>query len=891
MKWSSIWVAAFFAALTFAAWAWLNRPNIEPRWPARVQGVAYSPYRSGQSPRSESPTLEQIDADLRLLSRASVNALRTYSSVGTLAHVPEIAARHNLKILAGARLAGYEATDEKELASVIAIANRHSNVIRVIVGNETLLHREIALPQLIAYLDVARERIQQPVSTAEPWNVWLQHPELAEHVDFLAVHMLPYWEGIAADRAIAHIDSRMEALKQKFPGREIVIAEVGWPSEGRPLDQAVASLSNEATFLRRFLDQAERKGYLYYVMEAFDQPWKARVEGTAGAYWGIYDVERKAKFAFTEPVVRIPGWRTLATVSVLLAALMLSLFYAHSTALGTRGRSFLAVVVYGTATAAVLMMYDYSQRYLTLLGAVAGAVLMVGLLGAIAILLAEAHEWVEARWSKRNLAFVEARPAHFHPKVSIHVPAFNEPAPMLIATLDALARLDYPNFEVLVIDNNTPDENVWRPVLEHCARLGARFKFFHVDPLSGFKAGALNYALEHTARDADVIAVIDSDYQVEPTWLHDLIPAFSDPKVAIVQAPQDYRDDASSLFKAMTHAEYRGFFFIGMVTRNERNAIIQHGTMTLVRKEALAQVSGWAEWCITEDAELGLRLFELGWRAHYIPRSYGRGLVPDTFADYKKQRFRWVYGAMQIVRAHREALIGLKDHRLTRGQRYHFIAGWLPWFAEGFNLLFNLAAIAWSVAMLIAPHRIDPPLIMFSVLPLSLFTFKMAKLAHLYLSRVGANIRQTIAAAIAGLALSHTVGLAVLKGLVTKNEPFFRTPKYPQQHAFSQALTAARQELLLLLLLCATAYALTHPLRFGSLRLGIPEELTGPDISLWVAVLLIQAAPYAAALVVSVISATKLPAGWLGARSSPIGFQSESKRQEPDATQSAHRKQ
>ncbi|HEU4655465.1 MAG TPA: glycosyltransferase, partial [Steroidobacteraceae bacterium] len=587
----------------------------------------------------------------------------------------------------------------------------------------------------------------------------------------------------------------------------------------------------------------------------------------------------------------IPGWRTLATVSVLLAALMLSLFYAHSTALGTRGRSFLAVVVYGTATAAVLMMYDYSQRYLTLLGAVAGAVLMVGLLGAIAILLAEAHEWVEARWSKRNLAFVEARPAAFHPKVSIHVPAFSEPAPMLIATLNAIARLDYPNFEVLVVDNNTPDENVWRPVLEHCARLGGRFKFFHVDPLGGFKAGALNYALEHTAPDADVIAVIDSDYQVEPTWLHDLVPAFSDPKVAIVQAPQDYRDGASSLFKGMTHAEYRGFFFIGMVTRNERNAIIQHGTMTLVRKEALAQVSGWAEWCITEDAELGLRLFEHGWRAHYIPRSYGRGLVPDTFADYKKQRFRWVYGAMQIVRAHREALIGLRDHRLTRGQRYHFIAGWLPWFAEGFNLLFNLAAIAWSMGMLIAPHRIDPPLIMFSVLPLSLFMFKMAKLAHLYLSRVGANIRQTIAAAIAGLALSHTVGLAVLKGLVTENEPFFRTPKHPQQRAFSQAITAARQELLLLLLLCATAYALTHPLRFGSLRLGIPEELTGPDISLWVAVLLIQAVPYAAALVVSVISATKLPAKWLGPRPSPIGIQSESKGQEPDATQSAHRQQ
>jgi hypothetical protein len=358
--------------------------------------------------------------------------------------------------------------------------------------------------------------------------------------------------------------------------------------------------------------------------------------------------------------------------------------------------------------------------------------------------------------------------------------------------------------------------------------------------------------------------VIDSDYQVTADWLKDLAPTFADPQVAIMQAPQDYRDDAGSLFKAMIHAEYRGFFFIGMVTRNERNAIIQHGTMTLVRKEALVRAGGWAQWCITEDAELGLRLFEQGWQALYVSRSYGRGLVPERFADYKKQRFRWVYGAMQIVRAHRHALFGLADQRLTRGQRYHFIAGWLPWFAEGFNLLFNLSAIAWSLAMLIAPHRIDPPLVMFSVLPLSLFTFRMAKLAHLYISRVGANIRQTFAAAIAGLALSHTVGLAVLKGIFTRNEPFFRTPKFPQKHAIVQAVTGARQELSLLLCLCAVAYALTHPVRIGTMLFGIPEELTGPDVSVWVAVLLIQAVPYAAAVLVSLISAMPLPAKWLG---------------------------
>ncbi len=149
---------------------------------------------------------------------------------------------------------------------------------------------------------------------------------------------------------------------------------------------------------------------------------------------------------------------------------------------------------------------------------------------------------------------------------------------------------------------------------------------------------------------------------------------------------------------------------------------------------------------------------------------------------------------MQILRAHARALFSQPTNALTRGQRYHFVAGWLPWFADGLNLLFNFAALGWSIAMIIAPHRIDPPLMMFSVLPLSLFAFKLVKLAHLYAARVGANIRQTLAAALAGLALSHTIGVAVVKGLFTRSEPFFRTPKSKQPHALAEGFAAARGE-------------------------------------------------------------------------------------------------
>jgi exo-beta-1,3-glucanase (GH17 family)/cellulose synthase/poly-beta-1,6-N-acetylglucosamine synthase-like glycosyltransferase len=874
LKLPGLIVAVVFAALTFGLWAYLNQPIDEPSWPSGgVQGVAFSPFHAGQDPRDRKlPSRDEIDADLRLLASARVRAVRTYSSLDSLGEIPDLAARHKMLVSVGAWLDRARPTNQAEITAAVRLANSHSNVIRVFVGNESVLRGDLTVAELSVELDRVRAAVTQPVSTAEPWHVWVDNPELAEHVDFLGVHLLPYWEGIEVEQSIDFLVSRMEILQRTFPDKPIVIAEAGWPSQGRTRGAANASTSNEALFLRRFLQRAQQERYVYYLMEAFDQPWKARYEGAVGAYWGIYDVERRPKFAFVEPIVRIRAWQTLAGISVAIAALLLGMFYVNSSTLGTRGRSLLAIVVYAVSAAAVWMIHDYSQRYLTFTSVLIGTLMILGTLGVIAVLIAEAHEWAEARWATSRRRVLDAQPQSANlPKVSIHVPAHNEPPGMVIATLEALARLDYPDFEVLVIDNNTKDASTWQPVADRCRRLGPRFRFFHAESLPGFKAGALNYALARTAADAKIVAIIDSDYQVEPSWLRDLVPAFEREQVAIVQAPQDYRDDARNAFKAMCYAEYRGFFAIGMVTRNERNAIIQHGTMTLVRRDALDRVGGWAEWSITEDAELGLRLFEHGFEAHYVRRSYGKGVVPDTFLDYKRQRFRWAYGAMQILREHARALFLPHDGRLTRGQRYHFIAGWLPWLADGLNLIFNLAALSWSIAMIIAPYKVDPPLIMFSIVPLTLFTFKLVKLADLYITRIGANVRQTLAAAIAGWSLSHTIGLAVIKSAFTRNEPFRRTPKdTPPQRAGLRIVASASAEIIFLIALLACAYLITHQVRISpSFVLGLPEELKGPDVSVWVTVLFIQAMPYAAAVLVSIVSALRPPAKWLGVKDEP----------------------
>jgi cellulose synthase/poly-beta-1,6-N-acetylglucosamine synthase-like glycosyltransferase len=247
--------------------------------------------------------------------------------------------------------------------------------------------------------------------------------------------------------------------------------------------------------------------------------------------------------------------------------------------------------------------------------------------------------------------------------------------------------------------------------------------------------------------------VIDSDYQVEPFWLRRALPYFASPEIALVQGPQDYRDAHDNLFKAMCFEEYRGFFHIGMVERNEHDAIIQHGTMTIVRKDALEQVGGWSTWCITEDTELGLKLFEAGYSAAYIPQSMGKGLTPDTLAAFMTQRYRWVYGAMQIMKRHAGAIF-LGRTRLTWAQRYQFLCGWLPWISDGLGLIITFFALVWTALMTLAPNISTCRWRRLSAAALALFAAKTLKTLLLYPQKVGSGVCGAVLASTAGLALT-----------------------------------------------------------------------------------------------------------------------------------------
>src|SRR5258706_2250048 len=309
-------IAATMAAIAAGSWAWLNQPQTLPDAPARISGFAYSGYQRNQDPNAQAfPTSEELIADLALLARQS-DRIRTYSSVDN-ASVPRLAADQGLLVTAGAWLDKRTQRNENEIAGLIRAVRENRNIDRVIVGNEAILRGDLTVADLIKKIKSIRKKVTVPVSTAEPWHVWLRHPELVKQVSFITVHLLPYWEGLTIGDALDYVFDRLDDLQAAYPKKKIVIGEVGWPSQGDRVQCALASPLAHARFMREFLVRAAQRNVDYYVMEAFDQPWKAQHEGRTGAYWGMFFADRTPKFSLSGPLTPDPEWPRKALASVL----------------------------------------------------------------------------------------------------------------------------------------------------------------------------------------------------------------------------------------------------------------------------------------------------------------------------------------------------------------------------------------------------------------------------------------------------------------------------------------------------------------------------------------------------------------------------------------------
>lgn len=314
LKTAALWRYSIFNFLLIAFlahWFWQQNQPValtEPELPAngKLNCVSYAPYYGeGETPFIATTVAEKsrVEQDLRLLSKR-FDCVRTYSVNQGLDYVPEVASKLGMKVLLGAWIGYTKLENDKEFERAIELANRYPDTVKgLIIGNEVLLRKEQTEEVMLAYLQEAQQRTDVPVTYADVWEFWLKHPRLEQAVDYITVHVLPYWEDDpqSVDNAIQHAENVMDKLGHTFT-KPLFIGETGWPSVGKHRNASVPSLVNQASYLRQFIQVAHDKGWHYNLIEAIDQPWKRDLEGTVGGYWGLYDTKLNSKFDFKGPV-------------------------------------------------------------------------------------------------------------------------------------------------------------------------------------------------------------------------------------------------------------------------------------------------------------------------------------------------------------------------------------------------------------------------------------------------------------------------------------------------------------------------------------------------------------------------------------------------------------
>jgi glucan 1,3-beta-glucosidase len=301
-----------------AAWWWLATPITLARAPidpnAKLLCVSYAPFRDTQTPLLLTTHIlpEQIAQDLAQLAKIT-DCVRTYSIENGLDQVPALAAKAGLKVIQGIWLGSNRLKNLAQISTVVGLTKGYPGAITaVVVGNEVLLRGEMTTADLAATIRSVKSQVSVPVTYADVWEYWLRNREVYDAVDFVTIHILPYWEDfpIRAKYAAAHVDAIRKRMAVAFPGKEILVGETGWPSAGRMRDAALPSRTNQARVVSEILDLAKRENFRVNLIEAYDQPWKRQLEGTVGGYWGLLDsVRRVVKYPPGEAISNYPFWK------------------------------------------------------------------------------------------------------------------------------------------------------------------------------------------------------------------------------------------------------------------------------------------------------------------------------------------------------------------------------------------------------------------------------------------------------------------------------------------------------------------------------------------------------------------------------------------------------
>jgi exo-beta-1,3-glucanase (GH17 family) len=395
-------------AVIAAVWWWLATPITLARAPidpaAKLQCVSYTPFRGAQTPLDPSTQvpLEQIEQDLADLAKIT-DCVRTYSIENGLDQVPGVAAKVGLKVMQGIWLDSNRFKNLQQIAIALRLSKEYPGVVTsLIVGNEVLLRGEMTAADLAGNIRAVKAAASNvPVTYADVWEYWVKNREIYDAVDFVTIHILPYWEDvpIKAKYAAAHVDDIRKRMAVTFPGKEILIGETGWPSAGRMREGALPSRTNQARVVSEILDLAKREGFRVNLIEAYDQPWKRTLEGTVGGNWGLFDsIKRQVKYPPGVAISNYPAWKLQMVGGMALSA---ATFLAAWLTLRRRPwtprpSAWIAVGISAT-TAGTLLGIAGDKMYYESYGAGGGLHWGVLLAAAIASPLLTAHALIAGR--------------------------------------------------------------------------------------------------------------------------------------------------------------------------------------------------------------------------------------------------------------------------------------------------------------------------------------------------------------------------------------------------------------------------------------------------------------------------------------------------------------
>ncbi|MBI5131841.1 MAG: beta-(1-6) glucans synthase [Rhodopseudomonas palustris] len=317
--------------IIFGVWWWIATPVTLSRAPIdpsdKLECVSYAPFRGEQTPLDPTTRIaaEQIEQDMVQLAKIS-KCVRTYSVDNGLEQLPAIAGKVGLKVLQGIWLGNERAKNLAQIAVAVGLAKDYPNVITsLVVGNEVLLRGEMTAGDLAGMIRLVKSQAKIPVTYADVWEYWLRNREIYDAVDFVTIHILPYWEDlpIRARYAAAHVDQIRKRVAVAFPAKEILIGETGWPSAGRMREGALPSRANQARVVSEILSLAKLENFRVNLIEAYDQPWKRDLEGTVGGYWGLIDADnRELKYPAGVPISNFPQWKLSMAAGMVLSVLV-----------------------------------------------------------------------------------------------------------------------------------------------------------------------------------------------------------------------------------------------------------------------------------------------------------------------------------------------------------------------------------------------------------------------------------------------------------------------------------------------------------------------------------------------------------------------------------------